>query len=90
MDIISIILGFAVGGVGVFGAQKVLLGNKIKQRMAEAETEAERVKKERMLQAKRIFLSSRRNTKAMLKTGSAGCNRTKTGFGLKKNQSIRN
>ena len=56
MDIISIILGFAVGGVGVFGAQKVLLGNKIKQRMAEAETEAERVKKERMLQAKENFL----------------------------------
>ncbi|MFM7565518.1 MAG: ribonuclease Y [Flavobacteriales bacterium] len=56
MDIISIVLGFAVGGVGVFGAQKVLLGNKIKQRIAEAETEAERVKKERMLQAKENFL----------------------------------
>ena len=67
MDIISIILGFAVGGVGVFGAQKVLLGNKIKQRMAEAETEAERVKKERMLQAKENFLKLKEEHESNIK-----------------------
>lgn len=56
MEIISILLGLGIGGAGVFGAQKVLFGNKIKQKIAEAESEAERVKKERMLQAKENFL----------------------------------
>ena len=56
MDIVSILLGLGVGGGLAFGIQQFLVGKKIKDQIAEAEKEAERIKKERMLQAKENFL----------------------------------
>jgi len=56
MSILSIIIGLVVGGGGAFVLQQWVAGNRIKQKIAEAETEAERIKKERMLQAKENFL----------------------------------
>lgn len=56
MDLLGIIIGFAVGGGGAFAVQQWIVGNKVKQRISEAESEAERIKKERMLQAKENFL----------------------------------
>jgi len=52
MSVLSIIIGLVVGGGGTFVLQQWIAGNRIKQKIAEAETEAERIKKERMLQAK--------------------------------------
>ena len=56
MDILGIIIGLVVGGGGAFAAQQWVVGNKVKQRIADAENEAERIKKERALQAKENFL----------------------------------
>ena len=56
MDLLGIIIGLAVGGGGAFAVQQWIVGNKVKQRISEAENEAERIKKERMLQAKENFL----------------------------------
>lgn len=56
MDVLGIIIGLVVGGGGAFAAQQWVVGNKVKQRIADAENEAERIKKERALQAKENFL----------------------------------
>jgi ribonuclease Y len=56
MDLLGIIIGLVVGGGGAFAVQQWIVGNKVKQRISEAESEAERIKKERMLQAKENFL----------------------------------
>ena len=56
MDLLGIIIGVVVGGGGAFAVQQWVVGNKVKQRIKEAESEAERIKKERMLQAKENFL----------------------------------
>ena len=56
MDVLGIIIGLVVGGCGAFAAQQWVVGNKVKQRIADAENEAERIKKERALQAKENFL----------------------------------
>ncbi|MEY4128014.1 MAG: hypothetical protein RL737_2203 [Bacteroidota bacterium] len=56
MDLLGIIIGLVVGGGGAFAVQQWIVGNKVKQRISEAENEAERIKKERMLQAKENFL----------------------------------
>ncbi len=56
MDVLGIIIGLIVGGGGAFAAQQWVVGNKVKQRIADAENEAERIKKERALQAKENFL----------------------------------
>ena len=56
MDLLGIIIGLIVGGGGAFAVQQWIVGNKVKQRISEAESEAERIKKERMLQAKENFL----------------------------------
>lgn len=56
MDLLGIIIGLVVGGGGAFAVQQWVVGNKVKQRIKEAESEAERIKKERMLQAKENFL----------------------------------
>ncbi len=56
MDVLSIILGFAVGGGGAYAALNVLSGKSVKKKLSEASEEAERIKKEKMLQAKENFL----------------------------------
>lgn len=56
MDLLGIIIGLVAGGGGAFAVQQWIVGNKVKQRISEAESEAERIKKERMLQAKENFL----------------------------------
>jgi ribonuclease Y len=56
MDVLGIIIGLVVGGGGAFAAQQWVVGNNVKQRIADAENEAERIKKERALQAKENFL----------------------------------
>ena len=56
MDVLGIIIGLAVGGGGAYAAQQWVVGNKVKQRITDAENEAERIKKERALQAKENFL----------------------------------
>lgn len=56
MDVLGIIIGLVVGGGGAYAAQQWVFGNKVKQRIADAEKEAERIKKERALQAKENFL----------------------------------
>lgn len=56
MDVLGIIIGLVVGGGGAYAAQQWVVGNKVKQRIADAENEAERIKKERALQAKENFL----------------------------------
>lgn len=56
MNIVGIIIGILVGGAGAVVVQNVVLGSKSKQKIKDAEQEAERIKKEKMLQAKENFL----------------------------------
>ena len=56
MNIVGIIIGILVGGAGAVVVQNFVLGSKSKQKIKDAEQEAERVKKEKMLQAKENFL----------------------------------
>jgi len=67
MSVLSIIIGLVVGGGGTFVLQQWIAGNRIKQKIAEAETEAERIKKERMLQAKENFLKLKEEHEANIK-----------------------
>ncbi|NBV66996.1 MAG: ribonuclease Y [Flavobacteriia bacterium] len=56
MNTVGIIIGILVGGAGAVVVQNVVLGSKSKQKIKDAEQEAERIKKEKMLQAKENFL----------------------------------
>jgi ribonuclease Y len=56
MDLISVLLGLAGGGAGVFVLQNVVLKNKKEQLIREAELEGENIKKDKILQAKEKFL----------------------------------
>ena len=56
MNIVGIIIGILVGGAGAVVVQNFVLGSKSKQKIKDAEQEAERIKKEKMLQAKENFL----------------------------------
>lgn len=56
MNIVGIIIGILAGGAGAVVVQNVVLGSKSKQKIKDAEQEAERIKKEKMLQAKENFL----------------------------------
>ena len=56
MDLISVLLGLAGGGTGVFVLQNVVLKNKKEQLIREAELEGENIKKDKILQAKEKFL----------------------------------
>ncbi|MFM7594721.1 MAG: ribonuclease Y [Flavobacteriales bacterium] len=67
MDLLGIIIGLAVGGGGAFAVQQWIVGNKVKQRISEAESEAERIKKERMLQAKENFLKLKEEHESTVK-----------------------
>ncbi|NBN98913.1 MAG: ribonuclease Y, partial [Flavobacteriia bacterium] len=66
MDVLSIILGFAVGGGGAYAALNVLSGKSVKKKLSEASEEAERIKKEKMLQAKENFLKLKEEGKMEL------------------------
>ena len=67
MDVLSIILGFAVGGGGAYAALNVLSGKSVKKKLSEASEEAERIKKEKMLQAKENFLKLKEEHEANIK-----------------------
>ncbi|MFM7724171.1 MAG: ribonuclease Y [Bacteroidota bacterium] len=67
MDVVSIILGLAIGGGGAYAALNVLSGNSVKKKLAEATEEAERIKKEKMLQAKENFLKLKEEHEANIK-----------------------
>lgn len=56
MDLLGIIVGLVIGGAGTYGVFQVISGGRIKKKIEAAEEEAERIKKERMLQAKENFL----------------------------------
>jgi ribonuclease Y len=56
MNIVGIIIGILVGGAGAVVVQNFVLGSKSKQKIKDAEQEAERIKKEKILQAKENFL----------------------------------
>ncbi len=56
MDLLGIIVGLVIGGAGTYGVFQVIAGGRIKKKIEAAEEEAERIKKERMLQAKENFL----------------------------------
>ena len=67
MDVLSIILGFAVGGGGAYAALNVLSGKSVKKKLSEASEEAERIKKEKMLQAKENFLKLKEEHESNIK-----------------------
>ncbi|MFM2038274.1 MAG: hypothetical protein RL432_1213 [Bacteroidota bacterium] len=67
MDVVSIILGLAIGGGGAYAALNVLSGNSVKKKLAEAAEEAERIKKEKMLQAKENFLKLKEEHESTIK-----------------------
>ncbi|NDB34634.1 MAG: ribonuclease Y, partial [Flavobacteriia bacterium] len=52
MEIVLVIIGLIAGGGITFGVLQVVSGGSIKKKISEAEAEAERIKKEKMLQAK--------------------------------------
>ncbi len=67
MDVVSIILGLAIGGGGAYAALNVLSGNSVKKKLSEATEEAERIKKEKMLQAKENFLKLKEEHESNIK-----------------------
>jgi ribonuclease Y len=67
MDVLSIVLGFAVGGGGAYLALNALSGNSVKKKLSEATEEAERIKKEKMLQAKENFLKLKEEHESKIK-----------------------
>lgn len=67
MDVLSIILGFAVGGGGAYAALIVFSGKSVKKKLSEAAEEADRIKKEKMLQAKENFLKLKEEHESNIK-----------------------
>ena len=67
MEIVSIIIGVLAGGGVTFGVYRLSVGGAIKKKMSEAESEAERIKKEKMLQAKENFLKLKEEHEASIK-----------------------
>ena len=67
MDIVSIIVGLVLGGVGGFAILQVITSKSIKQKMAQAGEEAERISKEKNLQAKENFLKMKEEHEASIK-----------------------
>ncbi|MBM3165311.1 MAG: ribonuclease Y [Bacteroidetes bacterium] len=67
MDILSIILGLAVGGGVSYLALNVVSANSLKKKVTEATEEAERIKKEKMLQAKENFLKLKEEHESNIK-----------------------
>lgn len=67
MEIVSMIIGIVAGGGVTFGAYRLTYGNSIKKKISEAEAEAERIKKEKMLQAKENFLKLKEEHETSIK-----------------------
>lgn len=61
------IIGIVAGGGVTFGAYRLTYGNSIKKKISEAEAEAERIKKEKMLQAKENFLKLKEEHETSIK-----------------------
>lgn len=67
MEIVLVIIGLIAGGGITFGVLQVVSGGSIKKKISEAEAEAERIKKEKMLQAKENFLKLKEEHEASIK-----------------------
>ncbi|NBU91295.1 MAG: ribonuclease Y [Flavobacteriia bacterium] len=67
MDIVSIIVGLVLGGGGGFAILQVITSKSIKQKIAQAGEEAERISKEKNLQAKENFLKMKEEHEASIK-----------------------
>jgi ribonuclease Y len=67
MEIVLVIIGLIAGGGITFGVLQVVSGGSIKKKISEAEAEAERIKKEKMLQAKENFLKLKEEHETAIK-----------------------
>jgi len=67
MDIVSIIVGLVLGGGGGFAILQVITSKSIKQKIAQAGEEVERISKEKNLQAKENFLKMKEEHEASIK-----------------------
>jgi len=65
--VIGLLVGLAGGGAGAFFFQQVMLKNKTQKLVKDAETEAENIKKERILQAKEKFLKLKEEHETAIK-----------------------